>query len=574
MRRRIPRQPISRGLLLVALSLVAAAGAMQYLPAITTDWLTLCHLTLTDAWAGGKESQRFDNEMQGAGAQAQLERSQAQTPAAFTRSESRGADEQQNGRQNGSSTQQSQYQGRIQDQEDNQRSSNNSPAAGKSSWQPDRDGRPGSTTVQDRDAPPATVLELIKRIVNPAPRRQAEQLSSPSSFGAKEVLAIGLTSSGLAKARRLGFGVGPSNILGQLGSRLTLLIPPAGMDVLNARDVLRSEVSTGVIGLNYIYRPYRSATGERGEQVTQRTGIRRATFGGCDAARCYGPRIIQWQPHLQSCARDIRVGVIDTFVDGHHPAFTGRNIHFGSFLANGSPTTVDGHGTGVLALLAGNPNSGTPGLIPDAEFYAADVYHGDENGWPAADTVSLLRALDWMGDRNVNIINMSMSGPHDAVLEKAIAGMAAKGILFVAAAGNEGPTAPPSYPAAYAPVIAVTAVGRDLRSYGFANHGDYIDFAAPGVGIWTALPGQLEGFQTGTSFAAPYVTAILAAIHGDVRERTKEAFVRSLTFRDLGQTGRDRIYGRGLVLAPVSCGPGQRSGKWITQIEQARPNGP
>ena len=68
--------------------------------------------------------------------------------------------------------------------------------------------------------------------------------------------------------------------------------------------------------------------------------------------------------------------------------------------------------------------------------------------------------------------------------------------------------------------------------------------------IWTALPDVLEGYQSGTSFAAPHVTAILAAIHGRVHDRSKEGFLRALAIRDLGQAGRDRIYGRGLVMAP------------------------
>ena len=118
----------------------------------------------------------------------------------------------------------------------------------------------------------------------------------------------------------------------------------------------------------------------------------------------------------------------------------------------------------------------------------------------------------------------------------------------------------PSYPAAYEQVIAVTAVDKNLRGYIHANHGDYIDVAAPGVGIWTALPGVLEGYQSGTSFAAPHVTAILAAVHDRVEDKSKEGFLKALAIRDLGQAGRDRIYGQGLVLAP----------KWVFIGKRAR----
>ena len=147
--------------------------------------------------------------------------------------------------------------------------------------------------------------------------------------------------------------------------------------------------------------------------------------------------------------------------------------------------------------------------------------------------------------------------------------MSARGVLFVAAAGNGGPNAAPSYPAAYEQVIAVTAVDKNLRGYIHANHGDYIDVAAPGVEIWTALPGVLEGYQSGTSFAAPHVTAILAAVHGRVQDKSKEGFLKALAIRDLGQAGRDRVYGRGLVLAPIACSPGDEPSGWITDVVRA-----
>ena len=73
------------------------------------------------------------------------------------------------------------------------------------------------------------------------------------------------------------------------------------------------------------------------------------------------------------------------------------------------------HGTAVLSLLAGGPVTNTPGLIPDAEFFAANVFYSDERGDMAADTISLLKALDWMKKFDVKLINMSFSGPRMAL---------------------------------------------------------------------------------------------------------------------------------------------------------------
>jgi subtilisin family serine protease len=217
----------------------------------------------------------------------------------------------------------------------------------------------------------------------------------------------------------------------------------------------------------------------------------------------------------------------------------------------------DWHGTGVTALLAGDTSSGTPGLIPDANFYVADVFRDEGNGEPASDTMSMLRALDWLDQQGVRVINMSLSGPRDTLLADAVKKLAAKGIVLVAAAGNEGPAAGPSYPAAYDDVIAVTAVGRNLNSYRYANRGSYIDVAAPGVAIWTAMPGSKEGYHSGTSFATPYVTAALAAISRQLPSATPAEVLKRLTYRDLGEPGPDPVYGQGLIVAPKSCAPAQ-----------------
>ena len=428
-----------------------------------------------------------------------------------------------------------------------------------------RDGRDGNRKDRDDDGPPKTVLELIKRMTAPSNKGRGVGDPGAAQWTRSEIVAVGLPPRAIAKARALGFGVDHSN-----DARVARLLVPPGLDALAARDLLRTELPGSRIGLNFVYRPYRSAGAETGEPTASARGVRRASAGGCSAERCYGPVVMGWQPHLRSCSKNARIGIIDTSVDLDHPALKGRKIEVGNFLAQGAAPAVNGHGTGVLALLAGSPGSSTPGLVPDAHFFTADVYHADEAKQPVTDTASLLRALDWMRASRVNVINMSLSGPHDELLQKAIADLSSHGTLFVAAAGNGGPNAPPSYPAAYEQVIAVTAVDKDLRGYVHANHGDYIDVAAPGVDIWTALPNVLEGYQSGTSFAAPHVTAILATIYGQVRGKNKEAFLQAVAIRDLGRPGRDRVYGRGLVAAPAACSGGEEQpGGWITSVVPA-----
>lgn len=377
------------------------------------------------------------------------------------------------------------------------------------------------------------------------------------------ILARNLTTQTLKSAADLGLKVKSSRTFGVIGTTVTQLVVPPHLDIAQARAALQQLAPDTALSFNQQYRLYPQAKGENARPSLEPA----KPSGGCTPDRCYGASAIGWQGELGTCARDLKIGVIDTGIDWSHPALNndpGR-INFGTIGPEKRVAGNDLHGTGVLALLAGDPKSSTPGLVPRAKFYVADIFFADEGGLPISTTMHLLEALDLMDGLQVQIINLSLSGPKDDLVQAAIAkmsrtrtvgGVTRPGTIFIAAAGNGGPGAPPSYPAAYAEVVAVTAVGRDLRSYRRANQGDYIDIAAPGVDIWTALPDGRQGFQTGTSFAAPYVTAVVASVYRSLpRAHTKIAVLQRLPVQDLGTPGPDRIYGRGLVNAPASCDP-------------------
>ncbi len=274
----------------------------------------------------------------------------------------------------------------------------------------------------------------------------------------------------------------------------------------------------------------------------------------CKGQQCFASSLIKWHSDLRTCTKDVKVGIIDTSFDISHPTFQRMKGSSGQFLNGEAPSTHDWHGTAVLSLLAGDPASSTPGLIPDASFYLATAFKTDEAGNASTDTMRLLQALDWLDALDVRYINMSFSGPRDPLFEQAINRMAAKGTVFIAAAGNQGPTAPPSYPAAYPQVIAVTAVNKNAENYRHANRGQYVDLSAPGVEIMTALPDGKQGFRTGTSFAAPFVTAIVATRSDPSHAFAgKRELLSRLNLQDLGPPGPDPIYGQGLALAPKVC---------------------
>lgn len=426
-----------------------------------------------------------------------------------------------------------------------------SPKAPKAAEETDRAAEPETRVVlPDRDNPPAAQPIATKSaeessIPTPIPTTKKKRRSSSGwsigfggtkSFKQHEVLALNANAATLTKARRLGFRLASKSNFPNLSVAVAQLKTPEGMSAKQARRLLATEMPRNGFSLNHTYRV--------------------ANHDTCDGNRCFGTAAIEWRDELARCSHGLKIGVIDTGLDLAHRTFTGRRIHVGEFIQAGRPKGTTDHGTGVVALLAGHPDSHTPGLLPEAEIYVADVFHEDSSREPVADTVSLLKALDWMSAWQVKIINMSITGPKDELVEKAIHKLTAKGTIIVAAAGNNGPHAPPRFPAAYDPVVSVTAVDKRLRVYRHANRGNYIDVAAPGVGVWTAAPNDRATFKTGTSFAAPYVTAILALAQADARkQRSGAQLVKKLPRRDLGPEGPDKIYGEGLLLAPDKCRP-------------------
>jgi subtilisin family serine protease len=140
------------------------------------------------------------------------------------------------------------------------------------------------------------------------------------------------------------------------------------------------------------------------------------------------------------------------------------------------------------------------------------------------------------------------------LLEHAIKQLALQNQVMVAAAGNDGANAEPAYPAAWPGVIAVTAVDGRLNVYREANRGDYVELAAPGVDIWAARAGAGGAYYRGTSFAAPYVTAAMAA--GQRRGNSSRSGDRQRLrqqARDLGEPGKDPVFGFGLLQTEGAC---------------------
>ncbi len=264
---------------------------------------------------------------------------------------------------------------------------------------------------------------------------------------------------------------------------------------------------------------------------------------------------IGWRAVPPNCGRGIRLGMIDAAIDLNHPALAGQDIVYRSFHGPDRRPAKPDHGTAIAAMMAGRPDdNGWGGLLPGMALRAANMFEVDSSGRVVGSAIGLVKAVDWMVSERVHALNLSIAGSDNRVTRKVFERARKKGLIMVAAAGNWGRADRPAFPAAYPHVVAVTAVGEHRNVYRHANRGGYIDFAAPGVALWTAVPGGGR-FQSGTSFAAPYVSVLLAAevargVPADARLLRDR--LRSNTV-DLGAPGHDDVYGWGLIDRQPDC---------------------
>lgn len=282
-------------------------------------------------------------------------------------------------------------------------------------------------------------------------------------------------TAGLQAALRADFRVAADQPDTQLGLRTVSLAVPNGMSAKAALKLLQKLAPELQADFDHLYEP-------AGGSLAPMAGSL-AAFQGSRAART--------------------IGMIDGGV-ASHPSLAGKSIEQNGLSGPPRPT---GHGTAVASLLVGSQGP-FRGAATGTQLLVADVYGGDR---AAGSATAIVKALGWLASHHPAVINISLVGPPNKLVQRAIQIAQSRGIEVVAAVGNDGPAAPPQYPASYPKVIAVTAVdaaGRALSEAGKATH---LDFAAPGADMAAALPGNGYTRVRGTSFAAPLAAARLLA---------------------------------------------------------------
>lgn len=366
------------------------------------------------------------------------------------------------------------------------------------------------------------------------PRRRPQRRAAPAR---PEILVSAASAADIDRIAAQGYTLLARDTLGLLGSQLARFRLPANRTVEQARDEIQGLVPAALFDVNSVYRPGSL---------------------DCDEAGCAAFAMIGWSAGAQACPAGTVVGMIDTGVNSDHAALDGVDVEVVPAIAEGRRAASSVHGTGIAILIAGRGDQRTPGLLDGIRLVAMEAFHRDPSGQDIADAFDIARALDGLVGRGIEVINMSLTGPDNAVLAQVVRAAIERDTIIVAAAGNQGPKAPPLYPAAYEGVVAVTAVDRDGNVYRQANAGEHIDFAAPGVRLWTAASVRGGRFRSGTSYAVPFVTAALAAARAQAPERKAAEIVQDLAQRavDLGPAGRDPTFGWGLVQSGGDCAGG------------------
>ncbi len=249
------------------------------------------------------------------------------------------------------------------------------------------------------------------------------------------------------------------------------------------------------------------------------------------------------------------------------------------------------HGTHVAGTVAASSNDGrgVAGVAWNSRIMPIRVLGKDGgNTLDLAEGIrfaaGLSNASNTLPAQKADIINMSLGGTADSqLLRDAVAAARAAGVIIIAAAGNES-TSQLSYPASYQGVVSVSAVDINRNFAFYSNYGTMIDVAAPGGdlrfdlngdsrpdGILSAGGDDSSGsvsyqlvFYNGTSMAAPHVAGVAALMKAVYAAMTPAEFDAMLAAgeltSDLGDSGRDDLYGYGLIDAFKAVDAAQQRG--------------
>lgn len=350
----------------------------------------------------------------------------------------------------------------------------------------------------------------------------AEKKAAPDRYVASELVLI---SADMAQAKQVAgelqswqARVVRRRVLPQLGLVISVFRLSGDGDTQETARQILEQMPDLELALNHYYRAQNSP----GKQANQ-------AFYQAVAA-----------PGKLHCQRPLRLGLLDGPINDKHASLNATQITQQRFVGRSHSLASARHASAIASLWLGNGRDDAPdGLVPDAHVYNGIVMEAGEQ--ELASMENLIVGLDWLLQQKVDVINLSLTGPDNRLLRRAI-GLSTPHSVIVAAAGNTGNNIP-LYPAAYPAVVAVAAVDARLRLAEDATHGDFVDLVAPGVDLWLADAEGGYRYMSGSSMASPWVAAAVA-LAGLADKQITTLFQHA---QDLGTKGKDPNFGWGLL---------------------------
>lgn len=241
----------------------------------------------------------------------------------------------------------------------------------------------------------------------------------------------------------------------------------------------------------------------------------------------------------------IKTAVIDGGVQVSHFDLKGQVTKPFNVITRKKTLLPNDHGTHIAGVIAAvQDNEGTSGIAPSSKIIPVNVFREEE-----ADIYDVAEGIYYAIDAGADIINLSLTtDAYTNILDEAVQAAAARGIVVIAAAGNEH-TAKPRYPAALKNVLGISATDKNDKLASFSNFGKYIDFSAPGKDIYSTISENTFGTMSGTSMASPMVSGVTALILAKNPFLTPSEVLSILkeSSTDLGPSGWDPQFGNGKI---------------------------
>lgn len=255
------------------------------------------------------------------------------------------------------------------------------------------------------------------------------------------------------------------------------------------------------------------------------------------------------------------IGIVDTGADLNHPDLKNKLITGYNVLTQGKtpPKDDNGHGTHCAGIAGAETDNriGVAGTAPKCKIMPVKALDAKGTG----DIFNVALGIIWAVDHGAKVVSLSLGGPKNETVKRAVDYALMKNTVVVSAMGNDGKNVK-AYPAALPGVISVGSIDFDKRRSDFSNYGDWISVVAPGSMIMSTLPTYTttmtefekeKGYDylDGTSMACPMVAGVAALVlsrnpdytPAEVKERIES------TATDLGTKGFDTQYGHGLINA-------------------------